>query len=94
MLKDSRWKNYDNDVFCDLIFFFLKKKPDVSYLFTITFQFIGPCYVDVTGPIFTPPISVIHSNGHLLAFWSKDAFQDLEDPFSLNFEYALGEKKD
>lgn len=75
-------------------FFFFEKRPDVSYLFTITFQFIGPCYVDVTGPIFTPPISVIHSNGHLLAFWSKDAFQDLEDPFSLNFEYALGEKKD
>lgn len=56
------------------------------------FQFIGPCYVDVTGPIFTPPINVFHSNGHLLALWSKDAFEDSEDPFSLTYEYALGKK--
>lgn len=60
------------------------------YLF---FQFIGPCYVDITGPTFTPPIKVIHSNGHLIASWDASAFEDSEDPYPLNFEYSIGENR-
>ncbi|XP_078322971.1 uncharacterized protein LOC111122905 [Crassostrea virginica] len=53
-------------------------------------QTIGPCYVDITGPTFTPPIRVIHFNGHLVASWASDAFEDTEDPYTLSFEYAIG----
>lgn len=57
------------------------------------FQFIGPCYVDVTGPMFTPPIKVIHSNRHLIVSWSLGSFEDSEDPYPLAYEYAIGEKQ-
>ncbi|XP_062616047.1 uncharacterized protein LOC134277752 [Saccostrea cucullata] len=54
------------------------------------FQFIGPCYLDTTGPEFSPPIRVTHSQGHLVVTWDSAAFTDAEDPYPLRLQFAVG----
>ncbi|XP_056015772.1 uncharacterized protein LOC125675332 [Ostrea edulis] len=53
-------------------------------------QSIGPCFVDTTLPAFSPPIRIIHQSGYLVAFWSVGSFSDVDDPFPLSLQFAIG----
>ncbi|XP_062576068.1 uncharacterized protein LOC134237945 [Saccostrea cucullata] len=53
-------------------------------------QSIGPCSVDITPPVFFPPIKVNYHNGHLIAVWNSSSFTDAEDPFPLSVQCAVG----
>ncbi|XP_061176006.1 uncharacterized protein LOC133184957 [Saccostrea echinata] len=53
-------------------------------------QSIGPCFVDITPPVFSPPIQINYHNGHLIAFWNSSSFTDAEDPFLPTLHCAVG----
>ncbi|XP_061177042.1 uncharacterized protein LOC133185758 [Saccostrea echinata] len=53
-------------------------------------QSIGPCFVDITPPVFSPPIKINYHNGHLIAFWNSSSFTDAEDSFLPSLQCAVG----
>ncbi|XP_061176007.1 uncharacterized protein LOC133184958 [Saccostrea echinata] len=69
-------------------FYFIIKTISKSNIEGI--QSIGPCFVDTTSPVFSPPITVSHQDGHLVVSWNAYSFIDAEDPFPLFLQYAVG----
>lgn len=54
-------------------------------------QDIGPFIIDTTAPLFNKEnIYVARHDEYLVARWSIDAFKDQEDPFPLQYEFAVG----
>jgi hypothetical protein len=46
--------------------------------------------MDTTPPDFTGPISVTHSNGFLIATWAAGAFNDPQEAYQLDLQFAIG----
>ena len=58
-------------------------------------QSIGPLIVDTSKPHFTGgtiDVKLIEGK-YLMAHWSSDAFGDMDDPYLLNFQFAVGRNK-
>ncbi|CAC5390406.1 unnamed protein product [Mytilus coruscus] len=54
-------------------------------------QSIGPFIVDISPPMFqNNVIKVCNINGYLFTSWPNDTVFDEEDPFPLQYEYAVG----
>ncbi|XP_063399976.1 uncharacterized protein LOC134684607 [Mytilus trossulus] len=51
---------------------------------------IGPCFMDTTPPDFTGTITLSLSGQYLVAEWASGAFSDSEEPFDINYEFAIG----
>ena len=46
--------------------------------------------MDTTPPEFTGTITVSHVNGFLVASWSVGAFEDAQEPYQLDLQFAIG----
>nr|XP_034332757.1 uncharacterized protein LOC105327902 isoform X2 [Crassostrea gigas] len=69
-------------------FYFIMKT--ISKSDVIGIQSVGPCFLDTTPPIFSPPITVNHDSGHLVVYWNVGTFIDPDDPFPLDLQVAVG----
>ncbi|CAC5414424.1 unnamed protein product [Mytilus coruscus] len=52
---------------------------------------IGPCFMDTTPPDFSGTITLSLSDQYLVAEWTSGAFSDSEEPFDINYEFAIGD---
>ncbi|XP_069132408.1 uncharacterized protein [Argopecten irradians] len=53
-------------------------------------QSIGPMIIDTTPPDITGPITLEYNAGYLVTWWATDAVTDTEEPYNLNYQYAIG----
>lgn len=67
---------------------------NVLLLNFILYQSTGPFIIDTSKPHFTGgKIDVKIEGRYLIANWSVDAFEDKDDPYPMNFQFAVGMNK-
>ena len=56
----------------------------------ISFQTLGPCFIDTTSPFFTGDITVSLSGEYLVSNWAAGDVSDSEELFQLDYQFAIG----